>query len=270
MIKDEVSRYISENGNSHILIHSDILFGFKIKFEGQQKFLEEHYQELEQVCQPLDLVMPSFNYNFCQGTPYNMKTSESQVGALSEYFRTSKADWRTSTPVFHFSGVGDNPLPDHYGKIDPFDENSMFGFLHQKKGLMMHYGSGFNTSTLIHYVERISQKLIYRYDKIFSGQVIDLKNISHKSDLIFHVRPMGYNLGYDWNKIENDLIHNNVIAKYKEKRTQIYLGRLDRIVDSWLSRLEMDPFYFLDVKTREWVEKRYMQLNRKFELNDFE
>lgn len=270
MMKDILKRYISENGNSHILIHSDILFGLKIKFENQENFLEEHYNELKAICQPLKIIMPTFNYDFCKGSSYNLKESESQLGTLSEYFRKNKATWRTSIPIFNFSGIGDCPLPNKYGKIDPFDESSLFSFLHKNKGILMHYGSGFHTSTLIHYVERISNRLIYRYDKVFTSQVIDINNTSHDCELIYHVRPMGHKLDYDWSKIEEDLIKNNIIEKYKEKRTQIILGKIDNIVNFWLNCLNNDSFYFLNADTRSWVEKKYNELKRPFKLTDFE
>jgi len=270
MVKENLKKYISENGNSHILIHSDILFGFKIKFENHEIFLEEHYKELKDVCQPLKIIMPSFNYDFCNGNPYHLRYSESQVGTLSEYFRKNKATWRTSIPVFNFSGIGDKPLPNKYGKIDPFDESSLFGFLHNNKGILMHYGSGFHTSTLIHYVERISNQLIYRYDKVFEGKVIDIDDISYACELIYHVRPMGYKLDYDWSKIEKDLIENNIIEKHKEKRTHILIGRIDKIVDFWLNCLDTNPYYFLDKDTRIWVESKFNELNRPFKLTDFE
>ncbi len=270
MVKENLKRYISKNGNGHILIHSDILFGFKIQFERHDLFLEEHYKELKAVCQPLKIIMPSFNYDFCKGSPYNIKESESQVGTLSEYFRKNKAAWRTSIPVFNFSGIGENPIPIKYGKIDPFDKNSLFGFLHKNKGILMHYGSGFHASTLIHYVERISNRLIYRYDKLFKSQVIDINDVTHECELIYHVRPMGYELDYDWSKIEEDLIENELIEKYKEKRTQILIGRIDKIVDFWLTRLNDNPFYFLNKDTRNWVEAKFNELYRPFELTDFE
>lgn len=265
-----LKRYISENGNGHILIHSDILFGFEIKFRNREIFLEEHYKELEAVCQPLKIIMPSFNYNFCRGIPYNLKDSESQVGVLSEYFRQNKADWRTSIPVFNFSGIGENPLTIKYGKIDPFGEDSLFGFLHQNNGLLLHYGSGSQTSTLIHYVERISNRLVYRYDKIFKSQVTDIINGTHECELIYHVRPMGYDLNYDWNRLEEDLLENGVIERYKEHRTRILIGRIDKIVAFWLKCLNNDPLYFLDKNTRNWVEAKFNELSRPFKLSDFE
>jgi len=267
-IKNELKEYISKNGNSHILIHSDILFGFKIKFENQSQFIAQHYNELHETCQSLDILMPSFNYDFCKGKPYNVKNDESQVGSLSEYFRQNISSWRSSTPVFNFSGTGINPSPNLVKDIDPFDDNSLFGFLNKKKGLLMHYGSGFHSTTLIHYVERISHKLIYRYNKEFSGIINDGKN--HEANLIYHVRPKDFALDYDWTKLESDLLNEKLLNKFKEGRTQILIAKIDDIVNFWLGKIADDPFYLLDANTKLWVMKKYRELNRRFLITDFE
>lgn len=269
-LKKEIFKYISKNGNSHILIHSDVLFGFRIKFENQTDFLAEHFKELQEACQTLEILMPSFNYDFCKGKPYDLKNDSSQVGALSNYFKDNKSSWRSSTPVFNFSGTGTNPSPNLPDEIDPFDDTSIFGFLAKSKGLLMHYGSAFETTTLIHYVERMSGKLLYRYDKTFNGQVIDLNGQRHDVKLIYHVRPKGFSLVYDWSKIENDLLNIGLIAKYKEGRTQISLTRIDKVVDFWLGKLSTDPFYFLDIMASPWIKNKYNELRRPFLITDFE
>lgn len=269
-IKNEVKKYISENGNTHILIHSDVLFGFKVKFENQLQFLEQHCNELEEICEPLDILMPSFNYDFCKGKPYDITNDVSQVGNLSEYFRSKKALWRTVTPVFNFSGTGVKILQDDFEKTDPFDKNSVFSYLNKNKGLLMHYGSGFHTTTLIHFAERISGKLIYRYDKVFDGQIIYSDNKTANVELIYHVRPLVLPLEYDWIKIENDLLCEQLISKYKEGRTQITLMKIEEVVGFWLEKIKNDPLYFLMPETRCWVEKKYNELGRPFIINDFE
>ena len=270
LIKKKLKEYISLNGNSHILIHSDVLFGLKIKFENQEQYLKKHISELIEISAPLDIIMPSFNYDFCKGKTYDIKKDISQVGTLSEYFRKNISTWRTSIPVFNFSGTGGNPIPEFEEVIDPFDDTSMFGFLDKNKGILMHYGSGFNTTTLIHYVERISERLIYRYDKEFNGVINSADNQNSTSKLKYHVRPMNFSLNYDWDKIESDLIKEKVILKIKEGRTQIIIGRTDEIVKSWLSKIKENPFYFLNKETKKLVKKKYNKLERPFLISDFE
>lgn len=267
-IKTKVKKNVAKNGNNHILIHSDVLFGFKVSFESQQQHLNNHYKELEDTCQSLDIIMPTFNYDFCKGNNYNIKEDKSQVGVLSDFFRTNIASWRSSTPVFNFSGTGKQPEQDLDKIIDPFDENSLFAFLKNNKALLMHYGSGLHSTTLIHYVERLSTKLIYRYDKKFRGLIINSKDT--EVILNYHVRPMGYTLNYDWVKLEKDLINEKILSIIKEGRTKILLARIDEIVSFWLEKLTDDPFYFLDSETKSWVLPKYQELNRRFIISDFE
>lgn len=148
--------------------------------------------------------MPSFNYDFCKGKPFNLKEDISQVGTLSEYFRQEIASWRSSTPVFSFSGTGVMPQQELGSVIDPFDDTSLFGFLNKNNGLLMHYGSAFQATTLIHYAERISGNLIYRYNKKFNGLICDAKN--YEVTLNYHVIPKNVSLVYDWAKLERHLL----------------------------------------------------------------
>ncbi|MDN5215476.1 AAC(3) family N-acetyltransferase [Fulvivirgaceae bacterium BMA12] len=265
-IKSLIIKYNSDR----ILIHSDVLFGFKIKFEDHKHFLESHTTMLKGLCEGLDIWMPAFNYDFCKGKTFDVKQDVSQVGNLSEYFRSNISEWRSPIPVFSFAGLGVKPTLSDKIEIDPFDGDSLFAILHRKKGLLMHYGSGFHTTTLIHYVERISEKLFYRYDKVFKSDIIDENNIKRAVNLNYHVRPLGYSLGYDWKKLEQELIENNLLFKFKEGRTCILIGGIEDIVFFWLSKLNDDPLYFLDDKTRLWVDEKLKILNRPFLLTDFE
>lgn len=269
-IKKDIEKFISLNGGSHVLIHSDVLFGFKVKFENQEQFLNEHCLELINICAPLDVIMPTFNYDFCQGKSYNVEKDESQVGTLSEYFRKNFSTWRTSTPVFNFSGTGSPPITNEGNTIDPFDHSSLFSFLDKNKGILIHYGSGFHTTTLIHYLERISNQLIYRYNKVFSGEVIDLTKQRKNIKLVYHVRPMGVLLEYDWEKLEQDLINENILLKFKKGRTQIMIARIDKIINFWLSKIKSDSFYLINSNTRTIIEQKYKELKRPFLITDFE
>ena len=174
------------------------------------------------------------------------------------------------TPVFNFTGCGDSLSPTFERIIDPFDASSTFGLLHNEKALLLHYGSLFATTTLIHYVERISEQLIYRYDKIFEGKVIDAHNNEHHVSLKYHVRPMGVKLEYDWFRLEKDLLENHILLKHEDGRTRVLICEICRLVDFWLERLSVDKFYFLTDSTRNWVLTKYDELQRPFLISDFE
>jgi len=253
-----------------VLIHSDVLFGFKLPFETHDQFLESHYLCLLSLFEDIDIWMPAFNYDFCKGLSFNVKNSPSQVGNLSEYFRKNKCSWRSEVPVFSFAGIGEKPILPERAEIDPFGQESLFASLHEKDALLIHYGSGFHSTTLIHYIERISNKLPYRYDKYFKGEVIEDNNKKKIVSLKYHVRPLGYPLDYDWVRLEQELISAGILLKYKEGRTNILMCKIWELVDYWLEKIYDNPLYLLNEETATWVRLKLIKLNRSFLITDFE
>lgn len=134
----------------------------------------------------------------------------------------------------------------------------------------MHYGSLFCSSTILHYAERISEKLLYRYDKLFNGSVVDQHNIITEVTINYHVRPKNNYLGYDWNKIENDLINEGILFKFENNDTKILLCRINDMIDYWIFKLNIDPFYLLDKKSKSWIIPTLDKLGRPFLATDFE
>ena len=269
-IKEHIQQKLVDYSTDTLLIHSDLMQGFEIPFKGRESFVISHIEELFSLKPDASLWMPAFNYGFCKGDDFDVKNTPSQVGPLSEYFRKNRAQWRTEVPVFSFSGTGNCPSIHTAQIIDPFDRNSAFQYLYEKDAVLIHYGSALNASTVIHYAERISNRLSYRYDKIFNGSIITAENNSIAVQLNFHVRPMGKHLDYNWEKLENELIENNIITKHQEGRTRILLCRIRDLVDFWVQNMKNNPLYLLDDESTAWVEPLLQTLGRPFLQSDFE
>src|SRR3989344_5902887 len=45
------------------------------------------------------VVMPTFNYAFCRGVPFNVQKTPSEVGTLSEFFRGERHVVRSKHPI---------------------------------------------------------------------------------------------------------------------------------------------------------------------------
>lgn len=269
-LKEQIQNKINELRSNTILIHSDIMQGFSIPFKNRESFLIDHIQELKSLNTNLNIWMPTFNYDFCKGISYLVEDTPSQVGVLSEYFRRNIADWRTQVPIFSFAGTGQEPLLDISQIIDPFGTNSAFHFLYEKDALLMHYGSALNSTTILHYAERISNHLCYRYDKKFYGKIITTCGEKIDVTFNFHVRPLGKHLDYDWSKIENDLFENNILLLYKEGRSRILICKIKELINFWIDRLTQNPLYLLDSDSKIWVEPLLNKLGRAFLIEDFE
>ena len=266
-LKKEIVQYISSRQHKTAVIHSDIVFGFPIKITDREQFFQSHIEELSNALRGLNLWLPTFNYDFCKGIPFNVSEDISRVGNLSEYFRTNVANWRSPIPVFSFAGTGTMPAIPCMEEVDPFGESSLFAYMND--AVLVHYGSNFNTTTHIHYIERISGNLLYRYDKLFRG-IVKENNAEREVVLRFHVRPKDLSLNYRWEFIEQDLINQGLLLKLRKGRTLISLGSINEINLFWIEKMKDDPLYFLNQPTRINVEKKLNDLGKAFVISDFE
>lgn len=267
---DKIKKVLGEFESENILVHSDIFYGFKSsKFDSRKELLEEHFQFVEKITKGKNLVFPSFNYNFLNSGLYSPESDKSQVGVLSEYFRSEKSLYRTDEPVFNFSSSKQLDFKRTDSLIDPFDKYSFFNFLYHNDDTVLHYGSPFSSTTFLHYIERKSDLLTYRYDKIFEGKIIYRDRVN-PIKLLYHVRPMNKHLDYDYIKIQNDLISNGIMFSLLDGKTSIMISNLKHMCDFIIDRIKTDPFYLLDNESKKWVIPKVNKLGRGFLLRDFE
>tara|TARA_Y100001970_G_scaffold247014_1_gene315421 strand:+ start:299 stop:1099 length:801 start_codon:yes stop_codon:yes gene_type:complete len=259
------------NDIKNILVHTDVLRGMKFPLKNKDSFLNLHHKFLLNYGKGKSLFFPSFNYSCLKTGKYHVEVDEVQVGVLNEYIRKKEKYNRDLMPVFNFvSNIKNNYINiENNDIIDPFGRNSTFNFLSENNSFLLHYGSNFNSSTIIHFVERLSGKLVYRYDKEFSIDVIN-NGIIKTVKFNYHVRPLDFKLDYDWSKLESDLKSQNLLQEYKFGRSQILGVKIDHLVNYWLEKLEKDSLYFLDKFTKTNVSKKLDALGTKFELKHFE
>jgi hypothetical protein len=77
-------------------------------------------------------------------------------------------------------------------------------------------------------------------------------------------------LEYDWVKIENDLIKEGILYKFENNNTKLSICRIDVLIDFWLLKLNNDPYYLLDQKSKSWVITALNKFGRPFLISDFE
>jgi aminoglycoside N3'-acetyltransferase len=269
-IKEQIQNELAEINADIILIHSDIRHGFEIPIRSEADFFSMNIDELKSLIPGRGIWMPAFNYDFSKEVPFDTRNTPSQVGALTEYFRKNVAEWRTPVPFFSFAGTEEQPKTDISRIVDPVGPESAFQALYDKGALLMHYGSSFSTTTILHFAERMSGCLSYRYDKVFPGKVITSSGKEVDVVLNYHVRPLNKHLDYDWDKIEKDLVENQILHSFAEGRTRLSLCKIMTLTDYWKERIMQDPLYLLDSESRMWAEPFLDKLGRPFLISDFE
>jgi aminoglycoside 3-N-acetyltransferase len=269
-IAKKIKTFFGHEQEPIVLVHSDLMHGFQLPFTKRSELLALHYNELNELHDHLNVVMPTFNYDFCGGSIFDVKYSKSQVGVLSEYFRNYISKWRTPIPVFSFAGNGKNPGCNLEANIDPFGTNSVFDYLYENNAWLLHYGSPLSSSTILHYAERMSGELCYRYDKVFNGIVVDKENKEFNVAIKYHVRPLTERLEYNWIKIEEDIIKEKILIKFQDGETRISICKIKDLIAFWVHKMREDPFYFLDMASKAWIIPRLNKLGRAFLIADFE
>ena len=268
---ETLHQLINGLGEGPLLVHSDLVrAGRVVASTDRRVILEAHLQVIREAAQGSPIWMPSFNYDFTSAKRFDTRTAPSQVGALTEFFRTSYAAWRTAVPIFSFSGIGDVPEHRSTGRIDPFGDDSAFAALKRRDGLVLFYGAPFSCVTMLHHAERLAGGPLYRYDKIFVGEVILQSGEARAVELLYHVRPKGKSIDYDFDRLTKDLTAAGILRSWESGGARLQAVSAHRLVDFWGEKLDKDPLYLLDQSSRGWVELELNRLGRRFEITDFE
>jgi aminoglycoside 3-N-acetyltransferase len=120
------------------------------------------------------LIMPAFNFDFNKGKPWDVRTTPSQMGIITEIARTDPRFKRVFHPIYSFSIAGK-----HAGELtrkrykSSYERISVFGRLRDLDGKIMVIGLSYNNSmTFFHHVEQM-EGVDYRFIKQFTGEVTD-------------------------------------------------------------------------------------------------
>ena len=120
------------------------------------------------------LLLPLFNFGFCSGAPFDIRSTPSEMGALTEAARGRAETVRTGHPVYSFAALGKRK--DTFRGLDNFSgygPDSPFGILHQQGGKIAVLDlPDQNSMTFYHYVEE-SMSVDYRFHKQFTALYTD-------------------------------------------------------------------------------------------------
>lgn len=256
-----------------LFVHSDLLgahcyVGKRLK---RHELLATHLNVLEHVAGGRPVWMPCFNYDYTKTRFIDLREAPCQLGPLAEFMRQLPDVWRSTDPVFSVCGNGEpfGCVPDE--RQVAFGDRSVFAELYRRDATLLFYGASFSSATAIHYAEFLSGGPIYRYDKVFSGQVIDNDGTKHQLDYVYHVRPWGRDLDYHWPRITAEAVTDGIIREVRTQgRLSSYVVPIRRLIDYWVAALDRDPFYLLNESSLTWVQPHYQVVGRRFDISEFE
>lgn len=275
-MKNEIENFLTLSAGKVVAVHSDVtgVIGAVPRQENMDLWLAGHIQLLEEVCAPVPIIFPTFNYQFLETGLYRVDDDNSEVGALSEYARKNWATWRSNMPVFNYVGSENSqPLNEQlkvkvHDSVDPFDEYSIFHYLYENNGTFLMYGAPFSSFTGIHHIEHLAGRPLYRYDKCFKGKVLSTEKC--EVTLRYHVRPQGLNLNYCWNELLELSKEKGIVKEFNHPRVHILAFSYKELADFWLEHIKNDPLFLLDKQSRKACEAILKKLDRRFIQSDFE
>ena len=137
------------------------------------------------------LVMPTFNFDFCNGKAWDVRSTPSHMGVLTNLVRVHPEAKRVFHPIYSFSIIGKKAefLTSERYKSS-FEKKSLFGKLRGLDGKIMIIGLSYtNSMTFFHHVEEM-EGVNYRFMKAFSGEVTDENGVTYEDTFTMLVRDL--------------------------------------------------------------------------------
>lgn len=120
------------------------------------------------------LIMPTFNFGFNKGEPWDVRSTPSKMGVLTEIVRQDPRAKRVFHPFYSFAVLG--RYAEMLGGLrykSAYERNSVFGKLRDLDGKIMVIGLSYtNSMTFFHHIEQM-EGVDYRFLKQFTGEVTD-------------------------------------------------------------------------------------------------
>ena len=270
-MRERIASLIAEMGSGPVFVHIDTFRAARLvkPVRDRTAFLDSHIDLLRAATEGRSLWIPTFNYDFGKSRVFDVGRSESHLGPVTERFRTSAAAWRTPIPFFAVAGIGGQARQTWGEGTDPFGPGSMFAELMEKDGVILYYGDTFHYNTLVHQAERVRGGPAYRYDKVFPGEVVMADGSRQPGTLVYHVRPFGTGLDYDWPRLLEEALEAGVCRRM-DGTPEVLAASARSLHDLWVKEMRHDPYALLDEKSRKWVEPALEELGRRFVITDFE
>ena len=158
-----------------LLVHSSIkrtLFALRrAGFDGGAEIIFQSF--LKALGPTGTLVLPLFNFDFTTGVTFDVRTTPSQMGALTEQGRMANGAVRTGHPIYSFAAIGaQSHLFEGIDNFSGYGPDSPFAVLHANNAKIGVLDlSDFDSMTFYHYVEE-AFNVDYRLHKKFSGNYV--------------------------------------------------------------------------------------------------
>lgn len=191
------------------------------------------------------ILIRTFNWDFCHGTPFDRRNTPGLTGALGNIALKRPDFVRTKHALYSWCVWGkERAYLTEIDPVDSFGDDSVFAWLEEKDATFLRIGATAVTGfTSIHRVEERA-KIPFRYIKQFTGQYIDYNgNVTEKTYTMF-VR----NLDYDMHMKEKEY------GAMMIKRGILKVVVFERVHIAKASLKEFSEIVYHDIITGHWSD----------------
>lgn len=201
------------------------------------------------------LIVPTFNYDFCDGKPFDVKKTPSKMGVISELVRTNSNSKRTLDPVFSFAILG--KYRDYLVNLEndhSFGPNSIFAKLRELDAKIMIIGLDYNESmTFFHHIEE-THGCDYRYFKEFKGNITGYDNIEQDGKIVLFVRDIEKGVQNTVDKMGLIMEQEGIVKKTIIGDSEIKIMKANDVYQRTIDEMKKDPHVLIKIKKEQYYQ----------------
>ena len=188
------------------------------------------------------LIMPTFNFDFCKGEPWDVRTTPSHMGAMTNMVREHPDSKRVFHPIYSFAILGKRAeflTKDRYKSS--YGANSLFAKLRQVDAKIMVIGLRYTDSmTFFHHVEEM-EGVDYRYMKEFRGLVTDEDGNTYEDTFSMLVRDIDQGVITEVDPMGDLLEEAGVITVRMIGEAKVCLMKANSVYEFTAKEMRRDP-----------------------------
>jgi len=197
------------------------------------------------------LIMPTFNFDFNKGVPWDVHKTQSKMGVLTEVVRMDPRAKRVFHPFYSFAILG--KYAEMLGSLhykSAYERNSVFGKLRDLGGKIMVIGLSYtNSMTFFHHIEQM-EGVDYRFLKQFTGEVTDENGNTYIDTFEMLVRDIDKGVITEVNPMGELMEKAGVIKSAKIGEADVKLMKANEVYEFTAREMKRDPhlLYFIEKK----------------------
>ncbi len=197
------------------------------------------------------LIMPTFNFDFNEGAPWDVRNTPSKMGILTELVRQDPRARRVFHPFYSFAIIG--KYAEELTSVrykSSYERISVFGRLRDLDGKIMIIGLDYTHSfTFVHHVEQM-EGVDYRFMKGFTGQVTDENGNTYSDTFYMLVRDRDRGVITEVNPMGAVLEARGVVKVRKIGEADVKLMKANEAYRVIAEEMKRDPFLMYQIEKK--------------------